>query len=110
MVPGYIAGQYDRSSLEIDLERLCNRARATYVRATISTIDAKQHRVIREDGTDVNYDIASIDIGSSVSGRDVPGVAEHAIPTRPIAKFLTRLDEVMKASIQNKANVRQCMS
>ena len=28
MVPGYVAGQYDRSDLAIDLERLCARADA----------------------------------------------------------------------------------
>ncbi|MFQ5698029.1 MAG: selenide, water dikinase SelD [Myxococcota bacterium] len=37
------------------------------------------------------FDAASLDVGSTVAGLEVPGVREHAIPTRPIARFVERM-------------------
>lgn len=105
MVPGYIAGQYDRSSIEIDLESMCSRAGVTYVRRSVASIDAANQCVVQDDGSIASYDIASIDIGSSVSGGKTPGMVEYAIPTRPIASFLTRLDEATKPSFDG---AREC--
>jgi len=99
MVPGYIAGQYDRASLEIDLERLCERAGGSYVRASVSAIDAEERRLERSDGAVSDYDIASMDIGSTVAGRELPGVAELSLPTRPIADFLDRADRLLERSL-----------
>ncbi|MBW2387044.1 MAG: FAD-dependent oxidoreductase [Deltaproteobacteria bacterium] len=96
MVPGYIAGQYERADLEIDLKRLCGRAGAGFVENSVSSIDAKQHRVKLSDGTEMGYDLASIDIGSTVAGKQTPGVAEFALATRPMANFLPRVDEIVK--------------
>ncbi|HAK55409.1 MAG TPA: hypothetical protein DCP38_08000, partial [Acidobacteria bacterium] len=34
-------------------------------------------------------------MGSTVAGLDLPGVREHAVPTRPIAEFIERIDALI---------------
>ena len=41
------------------------------------------------------YDTASFDVGSTVSGLDLPGVREHALPTRPIADLVARVEALV---------------
>jgi selenide,water dikinase len=91
MVPGFVAGQYRAADLTIDLAQLSRHAGARFVRATAARIDACARRIELDGAPDVHYDVASIDVGSSVVGLDVPGVREHAIPIRPIQQLVERL-------------------
>ncbi len=96
MVPGFVAGQYRREDLEIDLRPLARRARAEVVTRKAVRIDAEARRIVLEDAGSVAYDVASVNIGSTVAGLDLPGVREHALPTRPIGDFVTRVDELIE--------------
>lgn len=95
MVPGYIAGQYRRQELEIDLRQLCSRARVEYLQESALSIDPGHDTATCSSGRTVGYDVVSIDIGSSVAGMDLEGVAEYALPSRPIEPFLRRIDELV---------------
>jgi selenide,water dikinase len=88
MVPGYIAGVYDRSDILIDLVSLCARATATFTRARGVAIDTRSRLVHCNDGSAVGYDVLSIDIGSTLDTA-VPGVVEHALCVRPLWRFVS---------------------
>lgn len=98
MVPGFVAGQYSRDDLEIDVRPLALRAGARCIVAAATGVDAEARRVLLEDRPPIAYDTVSFDIGSTVAGLDVPGVREHAIPTRPIGGFVRRVDELLAAA------------
>jgi selenide,water dikinase len=91
MVPGFIAGQYARHELEIDLKALCDRARVEFVECAVTSIDARNAKLHLGDGTAIGYHAASLDIGSTVAGVDLPGVREFALPSRPIATLLSEV-------------------
>jgi len=91
MVPGLVTGQYQRSELEIDVEALARRAGARMVLGAARRIDAEARRVEIEGHEAIDYDIASLNVGSTVRGLTTPGVAEHALPTRPIGEFIDAL-------------------
>ena len=93
MVPGYVSGQYRRDEVEIDVVGLCRRADVEVVLAPAVGVDPDGQRILMEDGSSVPYDVASFDIGSTVAGLGVPGVREHAFPTRPIGRFCTLVEE-----------------
>lgn len=97
MVPGFVAGQYSRDDLEIDVRPLALRAGARCILAAATGIDVDARRVVLEHRPSIAYDTVSFDIGSTVAGLDIPGVREHAIPTRPIAGFVRRVDELLTA-------------
>ena len=96
MVPGFVAGQYRQDELEIDVRPLCMRAGARFIVAAATGLDPSQRRVILDGRPPLAYDTISFDVGSTIAGLDRPGVAEHAIPTRPIGAFVRSADAVVE--------------
>jgi selenide,water dikinase len=103
MVPGLVAGQYRRDEVEIDVWPLARRAGARAVVAPAVGIDTAERRILLDGRPPLRYDTASFDVGSTVGGLDLPGVREHALPTRPIAALVARVDELI-------GRLRQCSS
>lgn len=95
MVPGFVAGQYAREDLEIDVRPLALRAGARCIVATATGLEPAARRVRLDGRPPIAYDTVSFDVGSTVAGLDVPGVREHTIPTRPIGDLVRRVDEVL---------------
>jgi selenide,water dikinase len=93
MVPGFIAGQYARDELEVDLPALCHRVGARYVEAAVATV--QPDRLQLGDATSFRFDLASLDIGSTVAGTNRPGVREFALPSRPIGALCTRITDLI---------------
>src|SRR5262245_47855231 len=78
MVPGFVAGDYAAHELAIDVVPLARRARARVVIARAVSIDAGAHRIELEGRPSLAYDVASLDVGATVRGLDLPGVREYA--------------------------------
>lgn len=88
MVPGVVEGRYQAEETTIDLASLCARAGARLVPARAVRISAATRLVECADGVLLPFDALSLDVGSSIAGLDLPGVREHALPTRPMAALL----------------------
>lgn len=95
MVPGYVAGQYTVGELEIDVPRLCEWAGVECTVEPVTLLDASGRRVTLANGEHLDYDFASVNIGSTVAGLDLPGIREFAIPTRPISTLIRQTEEVV---------------
>jgi selenide,water dikinase len=96
MVPGMIAGQYGERDLQIDVRPLAQRADVQVIETRAVGIEPAERRIMLDDGPPIAYDVASFDIGSTVAGLNLPGVREHALPTRPIGRFAQRVDGLIK--------------
>jgi selenide,water dikinase len=103
MVPGFVAGQYSRDDLEIDVRPLARRAGARCIVARATGLDPAGRRLALEGRPPIAYDTVSFDVGSTVAGLDVPGVREHALPTRPIGDFVRRVDEALALASERSA-------
>lgn len=101
MVPGYVAGQYQADELEIDVPRLCRWAAVDCIVEPVAAIDADSRQVVLADGRSLPYGLASINVGSTVAGLDLPGIRDFAIPTRPISELMDRTDEVIRAASES---------
>jgi selenide,water dikinase len=95
MVPGFVAGDYAARELEIDAVPLARRAGARVVLAPARRVDAAARRIEVEGRPALPYDLASLDVGSSVRGLELPGVREHALATRPIRAFVDALEAAL---------------
>ncbi|MCB9745809.1 MAG: selenide, water dikinase SelD [Alphaproteobacteria bacterium] len=95
MVPGVVAGQYAPHEVDIDLRPLARKAGARFIVAAVTRIDAEARRVYVEGRPPIAYDLASINVGSTVAGKDLPGVRAHAVPTRPIGRFVERVEGLL---------------
>jgi len=87
MVPGFVAGEYALPDLEIDVVPLARRAGASVVLAAATRIDPVARLVHVVGRPPLPYDVASINVGSTVRGLDTPGVRQFALTTRPIGAF-----------------------
>jgi len=93
MVPGFVAGDYAMHELEIDVLPLARRAGAGVILAAATDLDPVRREIALEDRPPIRFDVASLDVGSTVRGLDLPGVAEHALCTRPIGDFVREVDD-----------------
>ena len=92
MLPGFVAGHYDRDALDIDLVQLARFAGARVIFGAASGIDRTAHEIHVPDRPPVGYDVASIDIGITSAMPALPGFAEHAIPAKPLGPFAEAWD------------------
>ncbi|MEM6637519.1 MAG: selenide, water dikinase SelD [Pseudomonadota bacterium] len=90
MLPGFVAGHYTRSDLDIDLVRLVGFAGGRLILGSAEHVDL-QERTVRVTGRPpVRFDTLSVDIGIT-SGMDaLPGFAAHAVPAKPLGAFARR--------------------
>lgn len=93
MLPGFVAGHYDRDTLDIDLVRLARAAGARIVLGRTTALDRAARMVEIDDQLigqrRIGYDIASLDIG--IHGElKVPGFAAHGVAAKPLDRFATR--------------------
>lgn len=96
MVPGFVAGQYRLDEIEIDVERLARKAGAAWLDARATRVDPRSRRLYLDGAPPLDYDTVSFDVGSTVSGLDLPGVLQHGLPTRPIGAFVRRVDALIE--------------
>jgi selenide,water dikinase len=87
MLPGHIAGHYQRSELEIDLVKLARFAGARLVLAAATGLDPVQKRVQVAGQADISYDIASVDIGITTEIPAIAGFKAHALGAKPMYSY-----------------------
>lgn len=118
MMPGVLAGEYEPDDLVIDAGELARRAGACLVVGSVTGVDAERRRItVESDGTPgrglddsaiegdgpppggtaighLPYDVASLDVGSTLEGLAVPGVREHAVGARSADLLARGLDDL----------------
>jgi len=87
MLPGVIAGHYTYDEAHIDLQPLARFAGARAVFDEAVGLDLANRQVQFRRRPPMSYDVLSIDVGSTPSLK-VVGSAEHAVPVKPIDRFL----------------------
>ncbi|MDX1376025.1 MAG: FAD-dependent oxidoreductase, partial [Burkholderiales bacterium] len=88
MLPGLVAGHYAVDDVQIDLARLAAAAGAELLRAEVAGLDAAERRVRLADGATLEYDLASLNVGSLPNTAPVPGSEAHALAAKPFERFL----------------------
>lgn len=94
MLPGMIAGHYTARQAHIDTRSLAKFADARLIHSEVVGLDPIRKLIFCSDHAPVTYDIASLDIGSTPGRQQIPGVAAHAIPVKPVDGFLERFEGV----------------
>lgn len=101
MLPGHIAGCYSHDECHIDLQPLANFAQAQLYIDRVVALDLKNHKVLCANGLVVDFDVLSIDIGSTPSTVSVSGAAEYAIAAKPVSQLLEHWYELIEAVDKN---------
>lgn len=88
MLPGWIAGHYPIEACAIALDRLAAVAAIGFHETAALGLDLAQQAAHCADGSDVRFDVLSVDTGPMPALQDLPGSTEHAMPVRPIERFI----------------------
>jgi selenide,water dikinase len=96
MLPGLLAGHYQYHDCHIDLEALARFAGARFVQSLAQTVDTSEHRVILADGSTLDYDVVSIDVGAVPATGGVAGALENALSIKPFESFLPAWDRLIE--------------
>lgn len=88
MMPGVIAGHYDYRQACIDLAPLAARAGCALRLDAAVSLDAAQRQIRLTSGEVVDYDLLSIDTGSTPRIPHLPGADTCGHPVKPIGQLL----------------------
>ncbi len=92
MLPGFVAGHYDRDDLDIDLVKLARFAGARAVLGAVTGIDRAARQVQVAGRAPIGFDVVSVNIGVTSTMPDLPGFSEHALPAKPLGPFASGWD------------------
>ena len=101
MMPGLIRGKYTSDQGYIDLNRLTRWAKTDLILEKAIKIDPVAQEVIFEHRPPISYDILSINVGSTPPNLPISGASDHALPIKPIDKFLDRLSQYEANRLKN---------
>lgn len=91
---------YNDETLQVILEPLAKWCKADYIEKSVTSINAKENKVILADGQVVEYDVLALNLGSRTKGttgdHPVGGVWEYSLTTRPINHLLPKIIEKEK--------------
>ncbi|MCG7518916.1 selenide, water dikinase SelD [Ruegeria sp. Ofav3-42] len=90
MLPGFVAGHYDRWELDIDLVKLARFAGARVILGSVEGIDKDGRQVHVCGRPPVAFDVASVNVGITSDMPALPGFSEHAVPAKPLGPFAAR--------------------
>jgi NADH dehydrogenase FAD-containing subunit len=95
LATGMLGGSYSPEEDQVDVARLVERGGGHFIRDTVQTIDPSRRTVTLNSGPPLLYDVVSLNLGSEVPLSAVPGLAERALPVKPIANLWRLHDEVI---------------
>ena len=100
MLPAHVAGFYSFDQTHIDLRNLAQFAQAQFYLDRAMGLDLAKNQVICAEHPPVSFDYLSLDIGSTPATISVSGATEHAIPAKPVPKFLQGWNELLEGVSQ----------
>ena len=87
MLPGLVAGHYQRGDLMIDLVRLARFAGARLILDRATGIDLQARQVRLAGRGPLDFDVAGVDVGITSDLPALPGAAHHATAAKPLGPF-----------------------
>lgn len=88
MVPGWLAGHYSLAQCSIAVRPLAEAAGVEFAEASAVGLDVRERSVTLSDGRIADYDVLSIDTGSTIDRDAIPGARDHALAVRPMERFV----------------------
>jgi pyridine nucleotide-disulfide oxidoreductase family protein len=101
MLPGYIAGFYSYNQCHINLRKLAMSAQAEFYLDGVVNLDLAKKLVICQNIPPIEFDLVSIDIGSTPAQIGV----QHIIPAKPVPQLLEQWYRISQESTPIKIAV-----
>ncbi len=90
MLPGWMAGHYSMAECQIDLHPLAQAANMEIVLDRVTGVNADLQRVTLANGTELDYDFLSIDVGGETNLSWLEALGQRLLPIKPLGEFVQR--------------------
>lgn len=94
LATGMLGGRYAESADVVPVDALIRRGGGRCLAASVTALDPRRRRLTLSTGDTVDYDLCSLDVGSTVACGEIPGAARYGVPVKPIEN-LARLRRVL---------------
>ncbi|MDF1618746.1 FAD-dependent oxidoreductase [Petrocella sp. FN5] len=84
MASSYLEGLYSEKDFSVDLMKLCEKSGVTYIEDEVVLIQPKDKTIVTRNGVTFTYDILSLDTGSDVVGKQIPGANAFSHLVKPL--------------------------
>lgn len=84
LATGVLSGHYPAEMDRLDLGASVEAVGGRVVRARVERIDPDRRHVHLDTGESIAYDVLSLNVGSRVRSAGISGMAEHAVPVKPV--------------------------
>ncbi|TWU42806.1 FAD-dependent oxidoreductase [Novipirellula artificiosorum] len=101
MLPGTLAGQFERAEMQIDLEPLVRAAGAELRMDEVVGMDPQSGLLFFAEGASLRFDVLSVGVGSMPWGVD-QFRTESVVPIKPMQTFLDRLDARIESVVPHR--------
>lgn len=95
MLPGWMAGHYSMTECQIDLRPLAQAANVEIVLDRVTGVNAELQRVMLANGTRLDYDFLSVDVGGETNLSWLETLGERLLPIKPLGGFVQRWAEIV---------------
>ena len=95
MLPGLISGEYRIEETHIDLFKLCSWAGVRFICAKVTQLNCQQKSISLQQRPAIEYDIVSINTGSTPDIAETAGAAEYACAVKPISQFYQQWQQLL---------------
>jgi len=97
MLPSLISGHYSFEQTHIDLFKLCAWANVRFICAKVTGFNPEQKSICIEQRPNIEYDVVSINTGSTPTIEQTQGAKEHATAVKPIAQFYQKWQQLQRS-------------
>lgn len=104
MGPGMLGGDYKPQDISFPVKRVCEQAGATFLVDKCVSVRPDDQVVVLESGTEVPYDVASFNTGSSIVDDVVEPGSTDIFTVKPIEHLLKGRERIME--LARKDHVR----
>ena len=87
MLPGLVSGHYSFEQTHIDLFTLCSWAGVRFICAEVTNLNAEKKSIELKERPSIEYDLVSINTGSTPNINKTVGAAQFATAVKPISLF-----------------------
>ena len=94
MIPGVLAGHHRLDEARIDAARLARRAGGALLVDRVVRIDYGARTMLLAGGDALRFDLASLDVGSTVRGVEGAGPPEGTVTARDVEGLLERVERL----------------
>jgi len=96
MLPGWMAGHYQLEDCRVDLLALAEAAGARFLESAATGLDAGARKVQLADGSSLDYDLLSMDVGSETRAPILTAAGTRLITIKPLADFIEAWPPLLK--------------